>query len=207
MRRPTLLLATKVLVCFLRGPLTNLDTPPVTSDIRSILVRPPSFQCSNRLSKSSDDVIIHGSRPRSRHCVVELEPAWSRVGSGNVDVRGGSRPDGDRAGQRNAQLYARAREGLVEEVGPAAEIYGLGALLYCLVTSRPPFQTASRTEPMSQVLEREPVPPRQLTPGEATATRPSSPVRAGALTTCRRAHASHTSHRSRVHARVCRDQD
>jgi hypothetical protein len=34
------LLATKVLVCFLRGPLTNLDTPPVTSDIRSILVRP-----------------------------------------------------------------------------------------------------------------------------------------------------------------------
>ena len=39
---PTLLLAVKVLVGFLRGPLTNLGTPPVTSDIRSILVRPHS---------------------------------------------------------------------------------------------------------------------------------------------------------------------
>ena len=35
-----MLLATKVLVGFLRGLLTNLGTPPVASDIRSILVRP-----------------------------------------------------------------------------------------------------------------------------------------------------------------------
>ena len=35
-----MLLALKVLVGFLRGPLTNLGTPPVASDIRSILVRP-----------------------------------------------------------------------------------------------------------------------------------------------------------------------
>ena len=35
-----MLLAAKVLVGFLRGLLTNLGTPPVTSDIRSILVRP-----------------------------------------------------------------------------------------------------------------------------------------------------------------------
>jgi hypothetical protein len=37
-------LATKVLVGFLRGLLTNLDTPPAASDIRSILVRPPNCQ-------------------------------------------------------------------------------------------------------------------------------------------------------------------
>jgi hypothetical protein len=40
------LLATKVLVGFLRGLLTNLDTPPVASHIRSILVRPPKCQRS-----------------------------------------------------------------------------------------------------------------------------------------------------------------
>jgi hypothetical protein len=60
------LLATKVLVCFLRGPLTNLDTPPVTSDIRSILVRPRS---SDRLRKSSDDVIIRCFEHRSSDIV------------------------------------------------------------------------------------------------------------------------------------------
>jgi hypothetical protein len=46
------LLATKVLVGFLRGLLTNLDTPPVTSDIRSILVRPPMVNDEARQSIS-----------------------------------------------------------------------------------------------------------------------------------------------------------
>ena len=45
-----MLLATKVLVGFLRGPLTNLDTPPVASDIRSILVRPPMIKDETQLS-------------------------------------------------------------------------------------------------------------------------------------------------------------
>lgn len=40
MRRETLLSAAIGLVGFLRGPLTNLGTPPFTSAIRSILVRP-----------------------------------------------------------------------------------------------------------------------------------------------------------------------
>jgi hypothetical protein len=38
------LLAGNGLVGFLRGLLTNLGTPPVTSDIRSILARLPIFR-------------------------------------------------------------------------------------------------------------------------------------------------------------------
>ena len=49
-----MLLATKVLVGFLRGLLTNLDTPPVASDIRSILVRPPIVKDFARLSAGLD---------------------------------------------------------------------------------------------------------------------------------------------------------
>jgi tRNA A-37 threonylcarbamoyl transferase component Bud32/tetratricopeptide (TPR) repeat protein len=47
-------------------------------------------------------------------------------------------------------------------IGPAADIHALGALLYHLLTGRPPFQGASTTETLDQVRNQDPVPPRRL---------------------------------------------
>ncbi len=52
--------------------------------------------------------------------------------------------------------------GKVRELGPACDVYGLGALLYELLTGRPPFRSETPLDTIMQVLEREPVPPRLL---------------------------------------------
>ncbi|HEY7427743.1 MAG TPA: protein kinase [Gemmataceae bacterium] len=53
-------------------------------------------------------------------------------------------------------------EGRVHDIGPATDVYGLGAVLYEVLAGRPPFRGTTDADTLRQVLTEEPVPLRRV---------------------------------------------
>jgi serine/threonine protein kinase len=109
--------------------------------------------------------ILHRDlKPHNILLTNDRRPKISDFGLAHLGDSSDLSQTGDVRGTPSYMAPEQAR-GQRQQMGPPADIYSLGAILYELLTGRPPFRGESHTETLHQVLFSPLVPPGQLRPG------------------------------------------
>lgn len=119
--------------------------------------RPPSLQ-------STSTIAVAPGRESDPTPSVRIEPKISDFGLAKVL---GSHSELTATGQvigTPSYMAPEQAAGSTDDVSPAQDIYSLGAILYELLTGRPPFRGATLFDTLEQVRSNDPVPPHQLQP-------------------------------------------
>jgi tetratricopeptide (TPR) repeat protein len=106
-----------------------------------------------------------GAPPATHHSPLTThQPKITDFGlAKRLDVAGGQTQSGAVVGTPSYMAPEQAL-GQSQAIGPATDVYALGAILYELLTGRPPFRAATVLDTLEQVRGQDPVPPRGLQP-------------------------------------------
>jgi eukaryotic-like serine/threonine-protein kinase len=110
-------------------------------------------------------VVHRDLSPANVLIAVDGTPKITDFGLAKLLIGGGSMrtATGDMLG--TPSYMAPEQAGSLEgKIGPATDVYALGAILYEMLTGRPPFKAEQPMETMRQVLSDEPVSPSRLRP-------------------------------------------
>jgi WD40 repeat protein/serine/threonine protein kinase len=104
------------------------------------------------------------TKDREEHWLAAATPKITDFGlAKRLDSEAGETKSGAVMGTPSYMAPEQA-SGKRAEVGPASDIYSLGAILYELITGRPPFRGESPLDTMFLATTEEPVPPKRLQP-------------------------------------------
>ena len=130
-------------------------------------LKPANILLSFSRDAESSERSARASTLRSEDCASRLNEAEPKVTDFGLArrVEGGGGLTQTGAVMGTPSYMAPEQAEAKKNIGPAADVYALGAILYECLTGRPPFRAATAFDTILQVIADEPVPVRQLQPG------------------------------------------
>lgn len=146
-----------------RSPLSPIDAVRVIRQLAGAIAFAHDRGIIHRDIKPSNVLLVQ--RPRSDDdSISDCMPKIADFGLAKWDQDGGPAPSLAGMVAGTPSYMAPEQTSDAHGVGPAADVYALGATLYECLVGRPPFRGPTVLETLEQVREQEPVPPSKISP-------------------------------------------